>query len=221
MYIYTLQAVINPLRSMTKISYLIAALLLTGLVAWYFLSRAKSSKPPGKVQQTGAPKNDTPFPPTPAWKPNLPVDIDLVYEKAKYYTGSKMQFAVFENGTVAYFGFTVGNVKDSALSTLNNIFHAHPDCKPTKMNDGNYLVEYSQPAFTIVFKDEIEKNWSYINRHHQHGVCKDEVLINGQGQSNVFDSVGKICLFARAKMFMDAQSPKVVKIFDPVNKSYH
>jgi hypothetical protein len=206
---------------MTKTSYLIAALLLTGLITWYFLSRARGNKPPVKVQQTSMPKNDSNFPPTPTWKPNLPVDIDSIYEKAKYYTGSKMQFAVFENGTVAYFGFTVGNVKDSALSALNNIFHAHPDFKPTKMDDGNYLIEYSQPAFTIVFKDEIEKNWSYINQHHQKGVCKDEVLMDRQGQHNVFDSVGKICLFARAKMFMDAQAPKVVKIFDPVNKRYN
>ncbi len=86
------------------------------------------------------------------------------------------------------------------------------------MDDGNYLIEYSQPAFTIVFKEEIEKNWDYIDKNHQDGICRAEVLINAQGQHNVFDSVGKICLFGRAKMFMDAQSPKVVKTFDPVRQ---
>ncbi len=83
------------------------------------------------------------------------------------------------------------------------------------MDDGNYLIEYSQPAFTIVFKDEIETYWDYIEKNHQDGICNAEVLINAQGQHNVFDRVGKICLFGRAKMFMDAQAPKIVKVFDP------
>jgi len=43
------------------------------------------------------------FPPRPEWKPKLPIDIDLIYDKAKYYTGSKLQFVVFKNGTVVFF----------------------------------------------------------------------------------------------------------------------
>ncbi len=85
------------------------------------------------------------------------------------------------------------------------------------MDDGNYLVEYSEPAFTIVFKDEIEKHWDYIDKNHQDGICRAEDLINGQGQPNVFDDLGKICLYGRAKMFMDAQATKVLWMFDPLN----
>jgi hypothetical protein len=83
------------------------------------------------------------------------------------------------------------------------------------MDDENYLITYSQPAFTIVFKDEVEKYWEYIDKNHQDGICRDEVLINAQGQQNVFDRIGKICLFGRAKMFMDAQAPEIIKTFDP------
>lgn len=79
-------------------------------------------------------------------------------------------------------------------------------------------MEYSQPAFTIVFKDEIENHWDYIDKNHLDGICKAEVLINAQGQHNVFDGGGKICLFGRAKMFMDAQDPKVSKTFDPTQQ---
>lgn len=89
--------------------------------------------------------------------------------------------------------------------------------KPIAMEDGNYLVEYSQPAFTIVFKEEIEKYWDYIEKNHQDGVCKDEVLIDGQGQRNVFEKTGKICLFGRSKMFLDAQKPRVLRVFDAEN----
>lgn len=158
------------------------------------------------------------FPPKPKWKPNLPVDLDLVVEKTKYYTEQKLQFAVFEFGTVVFFSVRVDNIEQSSKSVLDKIYKSHPDMKPMTMDDGNYLIEYSQPAFTIVFKDEIEKHWGYIDKNHQDGICRAEVLINGQGQHNVFDDVGKICLFGRSKMFMDAQAPKVLRTFDPTTK---
>ena len=163
-------------------------------------------------------KKEDEFPPVPKWKPNLPVDLDLIYEKAKYYTGEKLQFAIFENGTVAFFSTNVDRLEDNAKISLDKIYNAHPDINPMTMDDGNYLIEYSQPAFTIVFKDEIEKYWDYIDNNHQDGICRAEVLINAQGQHNVFDTLGKICLFGRAKMFMDAQAPKVVRVFNPVGQ---
>jgi len=163
-------------------------------------------------------KQEDDFPPKPKWKPNLPIDIELIYEKAKYYTGDKLQFAIFQNGTVTFFSDPVDNLEDCSKVSLNKIYNFHPDFKPLTMDDGNYLVEYSQPAFTIVFKDEIENHWDYIDKNHQDGICREEVLINAQGQQNIFDNLGKICLFGRAKMFMDAQNPKIVKSFTPIKQ---
>lgn len=155
------------------------------------------------------------FPPKPTWKPNLPINIDLIFEKARYYTNGKLQFAIFQNGTVAFFSNKVESIENCAKESLAKIYNSHPDFKPLTMDDGNYLIEYSQPAFTIVFKDEIENHWDYIEKNHLDGVCKDEVLLNVHGQPNVFDNIGKLSLFGRAKMFLDAQNPKVVKIFNP------
>lgn len=163
-------------------------------------------------------KKDVDFPPRPKWRPNLPVDIEAIYDKARFYTGDKLQLAILQNGTVVFFADRVIDIAQSALNTIDRIYNAHPDFKPISMDDGNYLVEYSQPAFTIVFKSEIDTHWSYIEENHQDGVCPAEVLIDSAGQHNVFDRVGKICLFGRAQMFMDAQSPKVVRMFDPMIK---
>jgi hypothetical protein len=203
---------------MTKMTYLIIGLITVGLIAYFLFFRQKQNAAPTKNEQTSSKQDDTDFPPKPKWKPNLPVDIELIYEKARYYTGDKLQFAVFQNGTVTFFSNKVDNIEDSAKASLDKIYNFHPDFKPMTMDDGNYLIEYSQPAFTIVFKDEIENHWDYIDKNHQDGICRAEVLINAQGQHNVFDSVGKICLFGRAKMFMDAQAPKVVKTFDPTRQ---
>lgn len=203
---------------MTKMIYLIIGLIAAGLISYFLFFRQKQNAAPAKSEQTSNKQDDTDFPPKPKWKPNLSIDIELIYEKARYYTDDKLQFAVFQNGTVTFFSNKVNNIEDSAKASLHKIYNSHPDFKPMTMDDGNYLIEYSQPAFTIVFKDEIEKHWDYIDKNHQDGICRDEVLINAQGQQNVFDSVGKICLFGRAKMFMDAQTPKVVKTFDPARQ---
>ncbi len=195
--------------------YLLIGFVAVGLVLYFIFFRQKQNIVPAKNEQTSTKQADKDFPPKPNWKSNLPIDIELIYEKARYYTGNKLQFAVFQNGTVTFFPNKVDNIEDSAKASLEKIYNCHPDFKPMAMDDGNYLIEYSQPAFTIVFKYEVDNNWDYIDKNHQDGICKDEVLINGQGQHNVFDSVGKICLFGRAKMFMDAQTPKVIKTFDP------
>jgi len=158
------------------------------------------------------------FPPKPKWKPNLQIDLNQILEKAKYYTGEKLQIAIFEFGTIIIFPERVSDINLSALKTLDLIYNSHPDFNPRTMDDGNYLIEYSQPAFTIVFKEEIEKYWDYIEENHLDGVCTDEVLITPNGEHNVFDEIGKICLFGRSKMFMDAQNPKVVLTFDNMNK---
>lgn len=157
------------------------------------------------------------FPPKPKWRPNLPVDIDAILNAAKFYTGEKLQLAVFSYGTVVIFPKRVEDINAAGLSTLDKIYNFHPDFKPMTMDDGNYLVQYSQPAFTIVFKDELEKHWDYIEQNHLDGLCPSETLINGKGEANKFDRIGKICLFGRTKMFQDAQDPKIVKTFDPEN----
>ena len=159
-------------------------------------------------------KKEIDFPPKPKWKPNLPIDLDLVMEKAKYYTGEKLQIAVLKNGTIIIFPEKVENIISNALKTLEKVYFAHPDFNPRKMDDGNYIIEYTQPAFTIVFKEEIEKHWNYIDENHLGGICKDEVLINEKGEHNVFNEIGKICLFGRSKMFLDAQNPEVMLTFD-------
>lgn len=156
------------------------------------------------------------FPPIPTWRPNTPVDIEHILSTAKHYTGNKLQLAVFKYGTVALMVKRVEDIELEAKSALHKIYYAHPDFKPVTMDDGNYLIEYTQPAFNIVFKQELEQYWTYIDAHHIEGVCNEEILIDGGGRQNVFTDLGKISLYGRAKMFMDAQDPQIVKIYDPI-----
>jgi hypothetical protein len=126
-----------------------------------------------------------------------------------------LQLGLFKYGTVAFFSTRIDNIEEESKICLDKIYNFHADFNPLTMDDGNHLIEYSQPAFTIVFNNELDNHWDYIEKNHRQGICTDEVLINKKGQHNVFDRIGKICLFGRAKMFMDAQDPQIVKTFDP------
>ena len=100
---------------------------------------------------------------------------------------------------------------------LDEILNFHPDFSTIKMSDGNWLVRYNGPVASIVFGDEVDKSWDYIERNYRDGVTPHEALFKGdiKGLHNVFDKDGKIGLFARARMFMDADNPHVVKIWYP------
>jgi hypothetical protein len=61
-------------------TYLIIGLIAVGLIS-YFLSFRKKNVSPKKSELPSSIKSDKDFPPKPKWKPNLPVDIELIYEK--------------------------------------------------------------------------------------------------------------------------------------------
>ncbi len=82
---------------------------------------------------------------------------------------------------------------------------------PTQMDDGNVLVRYNHPAANVVLRDFATAHWAEIDANHLRALTPDEVLITPLGP-NKFDDFGKMALFGRCFMFMDAQSPAVVRL---------
>ena len=99
---------------------------------------------------------------------------------------------------------------------LDKVYRYHADFNPQAMDDGNILISYSQPAFSIVFKDEFDSHREYIEQHYLDGVVRDEVLLNANGEPNRLDERGVIGLFGRARMFLDAQDPEILQIWRPL-----
>ena len=158
---------------------------------------------------------DLDFPPKPRWRPSIPVDIRRTVETFAYYCDGKRTFAVFKHGTCVVLPDASDDAEGDAKRVLDKVFRYHPDFNPQLMDDGHFLVSYSQPAFSVVFKDEFETHREYIDQHHQDGVVPAEVLLNAQGEMNKFDDRGKLGLFGRARMFLDAQNPEIVEIWRP------
>ena len=169
----------------------------------------------GSPRKLGTGKLPDDFPPKPKWKPNIPIDIEKTIQTFAYYSDKKKTFVIFKNGTCVMVP-PEADPENAAKEILDKVYNYHPDFNPKTMDDGNFLVSYSQPAFSIVFKDEFEKNRDYIEQNHLDGLTRDEVLLNAKGEANKFDDIGKIGLFARSRMFLDAQNPVIVKTWKPL-----
>ncbi|MFH0727896.1 MAG: hypothetical protein V2B19_16340 [Pseudomonadota bacterium] len=153
------------------------------------------------------------FPPVPDWKPAIQQPMEKIVDRFLYYTGGTHDFAVFEHGTCALLpdNLTDQEVVIAAKEILSRIYNFHPDMNPTDMDDGNILIRYNHPAFNVVLSDIAQAHWGEIDRNHQRALVTSEVLITPLG-NNIFDDFGKKVLFGRCYMFMDAQSPNIVKI---------
>ena len=196
----------------TAIILTLAAVAVVAVASIALSRRIPSSVP--TPTPTPKQRNDD-FPPKPKWKPNVPVDIDRTIKAFSYYTDSKRSFAVFTNGTCVLLPDGIQDAEAEARKILDAVYNYHPDFNPQTMDDGNYLVSYSQPAFSVVFSDELAANRTYIDQNHLDGVVRDEVLLNAEKQPNKFDDRGKVGLFGRARMFLDAQTPKVIRVWKP------
>jgi hypothetical protein len=164
----------------------------------------------------GQNKKPDDFPPKPKWKPDIPVDLSVVADRASYSTDKKKIVVIFRYGTCVVLPPDRAQPEDEAKATLDRVYNYHPDFNPQSMDDGNFIVSYSQPnCFSIVTKEEFEKNRDYIRMNHLDGVVRDEVLLNAEKKPNVFDDRGMMGLFGRARMFLDAQKPEVLRVLRP------
>ncbi|WP_113958618.1 hypothetical protein [Roseimicrobium gellanilyticum] len=156
------------------------------------------------------------FPPIPKWKPSIPIDLNSVADRAGYYTDHENVVVIFKHGTCVVLHANVRNPEVEAMSVLERVYNFHPDFNPQLMDDGNWLVSFSQPhCVSLVTKAEFENHRSYIQDNHLQGLVQGEVLLNAEQQPNSFDEPGMIGLFGRARMFMDAQDPVVARILMP------
>lgn len=153
------------------------------------------------------------FPPVPDWKPEVAQPIERIIERFRFYTNGSRDFAVFGHGTVAILpnGLSDAEAEKHAKQALHNVFHAHPDMNPLNMKDGNILVQYNHDVASLVLSDIADEHWAEIDKQHQRALATSEVLITPLGH-NTFDDFGKKALFGRCYMFMDAQSPNVVRV---------
>lgn len=161
------------------------------------------------------PSQDPPkrLPPVPDWKPTITQPTEQIIERLQFYTNNQRDLAVFSNCTCVLLpdGLSDADAEVFAKETVSKIFNYHPDMNPTPMKDGNVLVQYNYPAVNLVLDSVAAQYWVEIESNHQRALATDEVLITPIGP-NIFDDFGKKALFGRCFMFMDAVTPRVIRV---------
>ncbi len=154
------------------------------------------------------------FPPVPKWKPDFSASNESQLERMIFYTNEGKDLAQFSNGTIVILedGLDDDQARQYANEVLSKIFNYHPDMNPVNMKDGNILVQYNHPAYNVVLTGFTQEHMDVIKSRHIDALATDEVLITGLGQ-NKFDEFGMQALYGRAFMFMDAQEPKIVRLY--------
>ena len=163
---------------------------------------------------TQAAEQEGQFPPVPKWQPDFSISVDQVLERMVYYFDDGKDIVIFENGTAVVLSDSLNDAEaeEFALKTLSDIYNYHPDMNPINMDDGNILVQYNHPAFNVVINSFANNHMVTIKKRHLDALATSEVLITSLG-NNVFDEFGMKVLYGRTFMFMDAQNPKIVKIY--------
>jgi hypothetical protein len=159
------------------------------------------------------PEREKDFPPVPAWRPEIVLPLDKVIERFRYYTDGRRDFAVLKNGTCVIVTSHLSDdaAREEAIGTITKIFHYHPDMNPQAMDDGNILISYNHPAFSVVLDEVTSANMDVIQKNHLDALARAEVLMTPLGP-NKFDEFAMKALFGRCYFFMDAKAPEVVEI---------
>ena len=153
------------------------------------------------------------FPPVPVWQPDIKIPLEKIIERFRYYTDHKKDFVVLKHGTCVLVsdGLTEEQAKKEALETVSKIFNYHPDMNPKSMDDGNILISYNHPAYTVVLEEVTKQHMDSIRTNHLKALARDEVLITPAGP-NKFDDFGMKALFGRCYFFMDAKKAEVFSV---------
>ncbi len=141
------------------------------------------------------------------WKPKAPVQIKKIIDKSVYYVNPKYPNVVFSNGTIVAITNNSKDIKKTAIETLSKIVNYHMDFRVNNTDDGNFLVSYNDPAFSIVFSDELKKYKEDIIKNVKNASPDHEVLLYQGKVDNVNLLVG---LLGRARLWQDFMEKKIV-----------
>ncbi|MCW1926559.1 hypothetical protein OKA05_28665 [Luteolibacter arcticus] len=161
----------------------------------------------------GEERNDFPPVPVPAWEPEIELPLEKIIDRFHYYTDGGKDFVVLKHGTCVMVddGLSDEEARKAALETVSKVFNYHPDMNPRNMDDGNILIFYNHPAYSVVLDEVTREHMETIRTNHLQALARAEVLMTPAGE-NQFDEHLMKALFGRCYFFMDAKRPEVVRI---------
>jgi len=138
------------------------------------------------------------------------VDIDRLAENVAYYSNGRFYVEIFGHGTCVFpspHGDREGEAKD-CLRALpkNNSFEVR------EMDDGNFVVKFTEEVFAVVFKDEFQELSEEVYSEINSSTSPEKIA----GRSDSPEVHMFIGLFARTRLIGDREAMLVVREVSPV-----
>jgi hypothetical protein len=157
------------------------------------------------------------------------IDIEKTAKTLDYYLNGKSSFIILKYGTLIgiYDHQNPIDAQRIVAERFQSLFQKDVGFNPFPMDDSNWLVEYLHPnqpnhkynVVSIIFHEEVLRYKQEIDHSYLNYIAGDELFLDKDGQPKPFDERGKVGLFARARLFMDARDPKIIKIWNPQTKN--
>ena len=157
--------------------------------------------------------------PSPRWVPDKVEDIKLIYDRLGFYTDLKRSFVVYKHGTGVFPEKSACDPSECD-SLLMSVVMNPPDFKVTPMKDGNFLVGFAGPVYGVVIGEFFKKNKDrIINRVSLGGLLPGERLLRPDSSIPTPEDHYYIGLYARAKLYADAESTASISLIYEAGKS--
>ncbi len=146
----------------------------------------------------------------PNWKPEITPPIDWVTDHLRKYSAGK-HCTVFENGSCVFWQkskvFSDADCKEALLTVVQQ----HPDFKVRRHPDGNLLVTFKGGVGGIMSGEILQQNFSVLKAEALNKGMLDHEMLSSEDGDVVEDGDLIAGLYVRARLYLDAENPVVVK----------
>lgn len=149
------------------------------------------------------------------WRPTRTESREWFVDRMSHYTNRLKAFLLYRHGTVVYDGGPNGPSPAVCDAALADVVTHSPDFSVMPMLDGNFLVRFRGPVFGLVSGAFAKENMARISAEAtSRGLLPGEAILQPDA-ALVKAGHHVIGLYARASLYLDAESPIVVAKFVP------
>ncbi len=140
------------------------------------------------------------------------VDIDRIEKTASYYSDGKFFLEIYGNGSCVFPPVSMENKAESGGKLLAALIDHPVDFTVKEMDDHNFVIQFSNAVFAIVFADEFIERRDEISQQAENTVG-DEVVIGRPSAPKEHMLIG---LYARTRLLEDIQAPVLMRAMKPM-----
>jgi len=144
-----------------------------------------------------------------------PVDFDRIKKIVDHYSDRQFFVEIYSNGTCVFPHVSMGNSVESGIGLLTALCRQPIDFIVKEMDDNNFVVQFTDSVFSVVFRDEFIERRDEISLQAASSTGGEVVL----GKPDAPQEHMLIGLYARTRLLADIQTPAIGRIIEPTTAS--